>query len=149
MNDLATQATLVVAALDLKLVQLLRGAMRAADLGAAASKGVDRITPAAVYEPARHVHLTPVIEPREHIRAAPCREPAKVVVTRSEQPRLALAISECRSGCEAAAPPAKSPVEPPWKVLPWRQPPKMVVNVKWVKVQPDIINKGSLIDCFI
>jgi len=52
---------------------------------------------------------------------------------------------ECYKPCK------RSPIEPPWKVLPWEEapcpapPPK----IKVVPPPPDVIHKGSLIDFFI
>jgi len=51
------------------------------------------------------------------------------------------ASETCRSG--------KSPIEPPWAVLPWNEPAKAPAQVKVVEFRTDIISKGSLIDLFI
>jgi hypothetical protein len=45
-------------------------------------------------------------------------------------------------------PASVNPIEPPWKVRPWEQPVPMKLEVKVVRIHPDIVHKGSLIDFF-
>jgi hypothetical protein len=79
------------------------------------------------------VHPTPRFEPRPVHRKSdpdldgPCSAPVA-----PEQPRI-----------------AKSPIQPPWKVLPWENPLPPAQVIKVVIRRPDNVNKGSIIDCFI
>lgn len=151
-SSLSDQANLLVAALDLNLVRLLRGAMRAADAQGAAggsAAGGCGCGPAATYEPRPHVHPEPVIEPRPHLHPQLRIEPRPVL---HPTPRVNTTLPieqggpvECIEVCKA-----RSPIEPPWKVLPWPvEGPRVTVKVKRIRPRTDIITKGSLIDCFI
>jgi hypothetical protein len=42
-----------------------------------------------------------------------------------------------------------SPLQPPWKSLPWEQPAADAPHIKIVLYQPDMRHKGTLVDCFI
>ena len=143
---------LLVAALDLKLVQLIRGAMRAADIASGKGQsatplgpapdpapsitGRRHYTPEPVYEARRHFHPTPRYEPRPVIHPTPRVEVAPPIVIPAEP---------CVEKCHCL----KSPFIPSWKLLPWQNPPQPAQVVKVVKVKPDIVRKGSMIDCFM
>ena len=144
---LDSNIALMVAALDLKLVQLLRGAMAAANAGAAKSTGLPGPAP-TVAAPRPVIHPQPRIEPRQVIHPTPRIEPREVIrpTPRVVEPPPILCCPRC--------PPDKphqpgSPVVPPWKVLPWENPPQPLPKVKLIKLKPDIVTRGSLIDCFI
>jgi hypothetical protein len=144
---------LVVATLDLKLVRLLRAAMRPGDGRPGA--GLRLIHPAPAVEPRRRTGAEPVIEPRAHVQPAPVFEPR-------DRLRLdACAPAHCAT-CSQLAPAepvetpsrSSSPIEPPWKVLPWEDwhrapPPRPVRKIKIVMTRPDSYCKGSVIDLFI
>jgi hypothetical protein len=165
-QDLQATASLLVAASDLQLVRLLRGAMRTADLSSGAAGG--GFGPAAVIEPRPRHHPDPLIEPRPRIHPTPRFEPRPVIhptprfeprpVIRPE-PRvdapaypcvvLEIVVDPCDSNC---------PIEPPWRVLPWEpgadvsaQAESLAQPAHRVKPpirRPDIVGKGALIDLF-
>jgi hypothetical protein len=148
---LESSVNLLVATLDLKLVQLLRGAMRAADRQGPAGRG-QLIHPAPTIEPRRHFHPEPKFEPRPHVHPEPAFDP---------RPRLHvpgyLRGAECCPNSPASQPivpkSPTSPIQPPWKVLPWENPPAMrprpLQKVKLMIGRPDISPKGTVIDVFI
>ena len=140
---LDSNIALIVASLDLKLVRLLRDAIRTTDLAGAQSRG--SLTPEVQFGTRRHIEPTPAIEPRRHIHPTPRIEARPVI---HPQARV-----------EAAPPivypepemPKKSmsPFVPPWKVMPWENPPQPLLKVKLIKSKPDTVRKGSMIDCFM
>jgi hypothetical protein len=132
---------LIVASLDLQLVRLLRGAI-ATNLK---HNTGPVLTPQPVIEPRRHIHPEPVIEPRRHIHPLPVIDSVACSTKCSD---------ECLNFCVLPAPTApvsktKSPIEPPWKVLPWENPPQPAPKVKIVIKQPDNVNRGKLLDLFM
>jgi hypothetical protein len=151
-------ASLVVASLDLQVVRLLRDAIRTTELSDNRRRGpLDAAgVPAEVPRPVEHIHPVPVVEPVEHIHPQPILEPRRVIHQRPEVlPPDAAVCPPCCTGA-FVDPCAKSPIEPPWKVLPWdprggcaplSPPPAKVV--KRVIRPPDIVHKGTLIDFFI
>jgi hypothetical protein len=143
---------LVVAALDLKLVRLVRAAMQP---GVGPAGGVDgTIRPTPVFEPRRRIEPEPVIEPRQKYRPEPVFEPRQ---------RLGGGLRcDCAGETAPAAPTepvekvsrSVSPIEPPWKVLPWEQPPdahrvRPLRKIKVIQPRPDMQCKGTVIDIFI
>ena len=140
---------LIVAALDLELVRLVRAAMRTE--GGVCGRVIH---PEPVIEPRRRIDPEPEFEPRKRIHPTPVFEPR-----RRHRPEQA---GSCCAACVSAAPVesaekvphAPSPVEPPWKVLPWDErmrcaPARPVRKIKVLQVRPDIQCKGSVIDLFI
>lgn len=141
-----TQAQLIVAAADLKLVRLLRQAMNPAATGPVAGIGPAptavcrgvvepriRIEPEPRIEPRQVHHPDPRIEPRPVIHPAPrVVDPPRAAPLEPEQPS--------RLSC---------PIQPPWKVRVWDMPLPPTPRIKLVVQQPDIVSKGSLIDLFI
>ena len=139
---------LLVAALDLKLVRLLRDAIRTTAEAAGRGQSVSGLGPAPNnFLGRRRIEPTPVIEPRKRIEPTPRIEPRTVIHLTPrvvEPPPLVCPPAEpekCRIG--------KSGLVPPWKVLPWERPVEPAIIVKVIKRNPDIVRKGSLIDCFI
>jgi hypothetical protein len=145
--------SLIVAAADLKLVQLLRAAMNTGGNGCCGKSahplGPDpncnlierrfRIEPEPEILPRKRIEPQPRIEPRQVIRPVDRFEPRECDLMAVPVP------VECYS------PGKKCPIEPPWRVLPWEHPLSIRVEAK-VKVvvrPPDIVNKGTLIDFFI
>jgi hypothetical protein len=142
----------VVAALDLKLVRLVRGAMNNGP-GGPAPAGL--VGPAATFEGRRTIEPEPRIAPRPVIHPTPRFEPRPVI---RPEPRVdapncpCIVVEVVVDPCET-----KSPIEPPWRVLPWEtaiepadaesltQPAHRVKPpIRW----PDIVGKGALIDLF-
>lgn len=141
--------SLIVAALDLELVRLVRAAMNT-------NGGCDGkvIHPEPRIEPRKRVEPEPRIEPRKRIHPTPVFEPRRR--HRAEQ------VGSCCAACVSAAPVESaekvphppSPIEPPWKVLPWDErmrcaPARPVRKIKVLQGRPDIQCKGSVIDLFI
>jgi hypothetical protein len=146
----ATTASLLVASLGLKEVQLLRGAIRAADeqagpqhrfldadsfsasawgeQGCSPCYSSPEILPRRVYHPTPRYEPRPVLHPTIRLEMRRCVEPSPVPIE----------------------PPLRhepNPIQPPWKVLPMP-----IVPVRLVKVivfRPEIMDKGRVIDCFI
>ena len=145
--------SLLVASLDLKLVQLLRAAMNG-------DKPVSGLGPAPNNVERRfHIHPEPTIERRFHIHPEPRIEPREVI-------RLPDRFESTGPGCdddvvlvpvpvECYKPCKRAVIEPPWKVLPWEDRPgscearPVGPKIKIVVQPPDIAHKGSLIDFFI
>jgi hypothetical protein len=141
---LETNVAALTAALDLKLVRLLRGAMNTTDAGRAHPLGpapnpppqLRRVDPEPVFEPRPHIHPTPYFEPRLVHRPAPSfRTPAPLPPPPREPPP-----------CEPCG--KKHLIQPPWAVLAWETPIQPEQPVKVHIVRPDTISKGSLIDFF-
>jgi hypothetical protein len=90
--------------------------------------------------PGINTRFSPYFEPRPifYYGAAallePCRAPVEVKVECVEPPR----VPEC-----------ELPFQPPWKVLPWQNPPPVILKVKMVGHRPDEAQKGRLIDLLI
>jgi hypothetical protein len=142
----SNNVALLLAALDLKLVQLVRGAMRAAD--EAAGKELGALVREPEFQPRQVIHPEPRYEPRPVIHPEPRYEPRPVIhpAPRVVEPPPAVC---CPPGPEHKPRITPSPFVPPWKVLPWENPPQPLLKVKVIKLKPDIVRKGSLIDCFI
>lgn len=152
MATAADNAALVVAALDLKLVQDLRGAMRAADIASGRPQPVSPLGPAPTPPPDRFdrepafalrpvYHPEPRYEPRPVIHPTPRIEfqpPIKVPAEVEVLPPV------CSSKAEV-----ECPLAPPWRQPIWETPTAVPPKVKIVLHRTDIINKGSLIDFFI
>jgi hypothetical protein len=149
--SLADNAALLVAALDLKLVTLLTGAMRAVD--ANATKDGRLIVPEDRYEPRQVIHPEPRYLPRPVIHPEPRFEPRPIV---HPLERSCKDFNPAKAPCAPEPPtcsPNKpiSPIQPPWKVLPWpaqevRRPVKVV---KVLQPQPDNTCRGTILDRFL
>jgi hypothetical protein len=136
--------------MNLKLVQSVLQAIRTADI----QSGIDK--------PPRQ---TVIVEPRrDQFRASgcdPCHRPPAPA---------ALPASQSMHWCYAPRPVFRpgppvptvqtvvvqtlpdefcSPLQPPWKSLPWEQPAPDAPQIKIVLYQPDMRHKGTLVDCFI
>jgi hypothetical protein len=150
-------ASLVIATFDLKEVQLVRDAIRTADISSGKGQPVSKIGPAPnnfdrrfhfhpepEIEPRQHIHPEPVIEPRRHIRPVDRFEPSNG--RRPEPPDVI--VIPIPVPCPKHGP---HRIQPPWEVLPWQQAPapRVVPKIKLVVKPPDIALKGTLIDCFI
>jgi len=138
---------IIAAKLELDIVSLLVGAMRAVDrtappLGVDCAPGCeiarerDRycfepkqvIHRDPVYEPIQVIHRDPVYEHPLHVQVPPPGKVVEVVVEKN---------------------PLTQPPAPPWKSLPWENPPQITRKVKTACYRPDTRHKGMLLDCFI
>jgi len=148
--DFAGAASLIAATLDLKMVQSVIGAMRAADR---ASARCGHFGPCGQFDAIENqricrrfiLHPTPRIEPRPVIHPTPRILPRPVIHPQPRvepQPPPVAPDFHCR--------PSKiCPFPPPWKILPWKMPIPPHVQIKRVVHHTDVKNKGSLIDMFI
>jgi len=138
---LPANLSLLVAAIDLQVVRLIRGAI--ADDGPMSVRGVDRadisprvsITPEPDIEPRRTITPEPFIEGRPVYHPDPAIEPLPTLYAGPAQPEHA-----CRHA---------NPIEPPWKVLPWEQPLPPAERQQVVKVlryRPDRLRRGVMVD---
>ncbi len=140
--------SLLVAAFDLKVVQLLRQAIRTADISSGKGQPVAGLGPApstATTEPRLHFHPTPYYEPRPHLHPTPFYEPRPILHCRpiEECPCVPIPTDPIKSNI------TKSPIEPPWKVLPWQNPLPLRPKLKVVIKRPDVVSKGVLFDAFV
>jgi len=146
-SSLQTQAELIVAGFELKVVQLVRGAMLAADLQG--QRDALRV-PAPTIEPRPHLHPDVVVEPRQHLRPAPVYENPQII---RQKVRVALQPIDCTHAIpqSADATPTKttSPIQPPWKVLPWPQPISSRQTVKVHRLHTDVSHRGAMLDLFV
>ena len=141
--SLETNVSLIVATLDLQLVKLLRGAIRAADT---ASARENHGSSAAIFEPRRVIHPEPRYEPRQVIHPTPRFDARPIERLHKTSPDL---IPSCSVTC--APEPShitRSPIEPPWKKLPWENPAPPAQVIKVFTHRPDNSCKGTIIDCF-
>lgn len=141
---LDVQAGLVVAAMDLKLVRLLREAIRNADL---AGGKVGPLGTVLAPQPGQRpvIHPTPRFEPRPVRHPEPRFEPRPVIHSRprvEERPGACPTEPSAKCHCEATLP-------APWRQPIWKteQPPASKVKVHLHRT--DVHNKGSLIDLFL
>jgi len=132
------------------LVQLVRGAMRAADEQGHPC-GRNLIVPNREIEPRLRFHPEPVIERRRHIVPEPKIEPRLVRSVDGGYPCPCPPVVVEVAPADAKS--SGSPIQPPWKVLPWDAPPaetpRPVHRVKVVIGPPDMCSKGNVIDLFI
>lgn len=144
---------LIVATLDLQLVKLLRAAMQPGAGGP--SGGMRMIHPQPVVEPRRRIEPEPAVEPRPHVRPEPVFEPREKLGYGPLRPDCCdLRAPAVPTEPVEKSPHSSSPIEPPWKVLPWEDRPlpapvRHVPKVKVIQARPDIQCKGSVIDLFI
>jgi hypothetical protein len=146
---LEATASLIVAAADLHVVQLIRGAMRAADAASGRPEAVSGLGPAPTFRriAAREVlHPEPRIEPRRVIHPEPRFEPRPVLhPAPTIQPSIAPPPEDCsgpaHSGCLL--------LPPPWRMPVWNIPIEPKPAIKTVVHRTDVHHKGSLLDLFI
>lgn len=140
---LDTQAALIVAAFDLKVVQLIRKAMRTADAQGTRGDALG-IVRDPVYQQRPVIHPEPRYEPRPVVHPTPHYEARPVI---HPEPRVAERPPEPFEPWHPQ--PHKSPLPPPWRIPVWKNPIPRPREIKRVVVRPDIISKGSLLDFFI
>lgn len=142
-------ASLAVAALDLSLVRTLRAAMHAADIASGRGMPASGLGPApTLIRPRPQAEPAPHILPRKVIEPTPRFEPRRVIHL---APRVEPAVSD--HVCPPVHPEpvkTKSPLEPPWRQLPWEQAPaERITIVKRPPPRVDTPHKGMLIDLFL
>lgn len=136
---------LIVAAMDLSLVRMLRDAMRTADLASGRPLG----RPSARILPRPVIHPEPRFEPRPVIHPTPRIEPRLVYRPKKIEPQPIPVCPAPPQPLPAEPIHHKAPIEPPWKVLPWQTPAPAPLKLKIIQKQPDVSNKGTVLDVFI
>jgi hypothetical protein len=137
-------ASLIVAASDLEVVRLIRGAIRAADIEAGGG-GAFGIVPTPRIEPRLRHEPEPEILPRPVIHPTPRFEPRPVY-----HPTARLELQPAPAAADPERPPrCPSPIQPPWKQLVWQTPIPPRAILKVVQYKTDIPHKGSLLDVFV
>jgi hypothetical protein len=148
--------------MDLKVVQLITGAMQNADREVAASAAAQAPSTASMYGPAATYEPSDA-QPAATSSPSPAATSAvnsaaqtRVVNHVIYKPTYLHTSSAPLSFSPIAPEPSHitpSPIQPPWKVLPWQCPPAPALMVKLVIQRPDNISsqwyKGSVMDCFI
>ncbi len=155
--NLAAAASLIVATSELKVVQLIRGAMQNADAAAGhgcaglalgpASCGTIGCGPAATIEPRRTIHPTPRFTSRVVFHPTPRFEPRPIDRAQQAAPAGEVAPSEPET-----ARVTPSPLSPPWAMPVWRMPIEATVAPRKLKAPAaahDIHNRGVMLDLFI
>ncbi len=148
--DLQTQASLIVASFDLKLVQLLRQAIRTADLSGG-KVGRDLACDTfgnGCCEPRQHIHPEPRYEPRPVLHPTPRYEPREVRRPTHYLPACPPPAPDC---CEKTAKSDTNcgPLPPPWRMPVSKNSLQTAPLVKVFIHRTDVHNKGSLIDVFL
>lgn len=143
----ASSVELLVAISGLMEVRDVIGAIRAADAETQAllhGHGA-RIEPRRVihpeprYEPRPVIHPTPRYEARPVYHPTPRFEPDQTCCQcGSGMPVIVVQKAEC-----------EQPLEPPWKTVPWKNPPPPAPKVKLTPPHPDISHKGLMLDFFL
>jgi len=140
---------LLLAASELSLVRLIRGAIAENAGGAAGPLGT--IRPGAdSFETRARIDPEPEIEPRRTIEPEPRVEPRTVYYTLQFQPVPPPVDPVPRADLPPEVEASPSPIRPPWEVPIWEQP--VVIEkpiIKKIVVRPDVIHKGALLDFFM
>jgi hypothetical protein len=140
---------LLVAASGLKMVEDVISAIRTADAESRPRGGPlgpvrtvecrDRLDPDPRFEPHGVVHSSPRYAARPVIHPAPRIEAQELALDRRCRP--------CEVVIEKS--PTELPFEPPWKTVPWKNPPPPARKIKLTPPHPDICHKGRLLDFFL
>jgi hypothetical protein len=149
-SNAAALGSVASADLGLELVQLLRGAMQAADVSVAAQAHND-----PVIQPTYHDHFT-ASNPAVKIVYAPARKPCPAIPPRYCPPDKGLALPKQFCDTDPPVPAAPAPVsvppfQPPWKTLPWPKPRLTVAAAApGVIVRPAATDHiGQMLDMFV
>jgi hypothetical protein len=144
-----SSVAMLVATSNLKMVEGVISAMRAADAASAAHGGPlgagttdnarNQIHPEPRYEPRRVIHPTPLYEPRIVFHPTARIETQELAYDRNGGPAVVV--------IEKA--PSELPLQPPWKTAPWKNSPEAAPKIKLTRSHPDICHKGLLMDFFI
>jgi hypothetical protein len=142
----ASSVELLVAISGLMEVQDVIGAIRAADaetkaLFAGHGPLIEArrvIHPEPRYEPRPVIHPTPRYEARPIYHPTPRIEPSQECGCANSPPVTVVQKAEC-----------EQPMEPPWKTVPWKNPPPPAPMVKLTPPHPDISHKGLMLDFFL
>jgi hypothetical protein len=141
---LSSEASLIVASSDLRIVQLIRQAIVAADIQTARTFGRSQVRTDIAAR--RRIECGPCCDEQRQVEHLPPKiEPPDTIHLKSR------VIVDSPAPEKQANPrvPITAPFLPPWKMLPWKIPPHKPAVIKKLVQQIDIKNKGSLIDLFI
>jgi hypothetical protein len=147
--SIASTTSLLVASLDLVLVQDVIGAIRAADAAEGAGKTFP-LNPAPAIESPRHIHPDPIDAHSRSFfnRERECEAPAAVCLhPYIERSNARLALIESSDKPRPSHP--NSSIQPPWAMLPYQIPARPPAQIKIVTYRTDILTKGTLLDVFI
>jgi hypothetical protein len=139
-----SNVNLLVASVDLQLVQSLLGAIRAADRQSARQLPV-AVSPVDSYCP-RTVTPQPRYLPRPVLHPIPRYLPRPVIHPR---PRVEPPCSAAPPCPKASVPHITAGPQPPWKILPWQEPAAPPNVIKITVRPPDMLTMGNLIDLFL
>jgi hypothetical protein len=136
-------ASILVAAVDLQIVQSVLAAIHNADrqslaqLPAIANQNDSycprTVTPEPRYLPRQVLHPTPRYLPRPVLHPRPIVEPPNVLPPPPQ----------------ARVPHITAGPQPPWKIQPWQEPTHSPDVIKVIVRSPDTVTKGTLIDLFV
>jgi len=158
-SGLLSSAALIVATAQLQVTDLLISAMRTADLASRPTNSPfdvgapDRNGPAAIvdfrYRPCCHD-----VRPNCSYRVDKNTRSILDSPYPANTGPMRLALQPCiPRAAELYHPhgvtPTESPIQPPWKVLPWENPPQPSQAVKIHPHHTDVIQKGMLLDLFV
>ncbi|MGD0139216.1 MAG: hypothetical protein ABSD28_10085 [Tepidisphaeraceae bacterium] len=139
-----SNVNLLVASLDLQMVQSLLGAIRAADRHGAGQLPV-AVSPIDSYCRRPVIHPQPRYLPRPVLHPTPRYLPRPVI---HPQPRVEPPCSS--PPCpKSSVPHITAGPQPPWKILPWQEPAAAPNVIKIIMRPPDIVTKGNLLDLFL
>lgn len=153
--SLDSRVSLVVASLDLQLTRLLRQAIRSADIASGRGQPVTALGPAPTAPPVIRggatTQLNAEIEPRPRITPSPRFEPRPVIgvcACESRDVNPSLPAPEVPPLDPEEPRLVRSPLEPPWKQLPWEIPAPVAPKVKVIVKPPDLQKTGTVFDLF-
>jgi hypothetical protein len=149
-SSIASSVGLLVAELDLKMVQSVLSAIRTADIESAAEKKA----PLPVVQKQLAAPACQNQNRRDHYveQAKGCLAPAAVYPRRRWNPApvvVEISVVIERVVEEKTSDSLCSPLNAPWNSTPWNQPTPSPTVVKVIQYQPDIHHKGTMLDCFI
>jgi hypothetical protein len=155
----STNPALIVAAMQLDLVQLLRAAMNGGvdpggphvgPIGGIGTGGGEACCgPCGPCDTFEKACSRPVLCPEPRYLPRPVIRPTPYYAPVPWPTRLNPGMPKSWGNQECAeAPSIEQAPQPPWKVLPWQEPAKIPPKIKVVIQQPDILRRGTLIDFF-
>jgi len=147
LGSLGSNVALLAAVLDLSEVQSVVRAMRTVD-----QPGKNNPVLSLNPEPRPVIQPEPRYEPRRVIHPTPRYERRPII---HPEPRIEQKLNDC-SGDGSSRPvvvvkaaEAESPLQPPWKTVPWKSPLQPAPKVKVACYHPDIIRRGTLLDLLV
>ena len=141
-----SNVNLLVASLDLQMVQSLLGAIRAADRHSATQ------LPVAVSRVDSYCPPTGAASDAAVFAAAGAASDTTVFAAAGDPSPAAAVEPPCCAPppCpKASVPHIAAGPQPPWKILPWQEPAAAPNVIKITVRPPDMLTKGNLIDLFL